>query len=108
MPPQSGQQMLDESIAICNQLADGLGKKNEAWENSVTEIVEKFGEVSGTFFFKTMPSIPATRNCMRSAAAALEVKKSADWDKFGPALDQLIKNAQNVIEQAGMKGTTLT
>ena len=53
--------MLDEAIATCEQIADGLGAQNQAWEDSVTEIVEKFGEVSDTFFFKTMPSIPVTR-----------------------------------------------
>ncbi len=100
--------MLDEAIATCEQIADGLGVQNQAWEDSVTEIVEKFGEVSDTFFFKTMPSIPVTRNCNRDAAAALELKSAQDWDSFGPALEQLIASAQNVIDKAGMRGTTLT
>ena len=100
--------MLDEAIATCRQIADGLGVQNPAWEDSVTEIVEKFGEVSDTFFFKTMPSIPVTRNCNRAASAVLELKSAQDWDSFGPALEQLIANAQNVIDKAGMRGTTLT
>lgn len=100
--------MLDEAIATCEQIADGLGAQNQAWEDSVTEIVEKFGEVSDTFFFKTMPSIPVTRNCNRAASAALELKSAQDWDSFGPALEQLIANAQDVIDKAGMRGTTLT
>ena len=100
--------MLDEAIATCRQIADGLGAQNQAWENSVIEIVEKFGEVSDTFFFKTMPSIPVTRNCNRDASAALELKSAGDWDSFGTALEQLIASAQNVIDKAGMRGTTLT
>jgi hypothetical protein len=100
--------MLDESIAVCNQVADGLGARNPAWETSVVEIVEKFSEVSGTFFFKTMPSIPATRNTLRDANALLETKKSGDWDAFGKQIEALITSAQNVIEKAGMRGTTLT
>ena len=106
--PLSGQQMLDQSIATCNQISDGLGAQNQAWETSVIEIVEKFGEVSGTFFFNTMPSIPPTRMAMRDADALLILKSQQDWDEFGPALNKLITSAQDVIEQAGMKGTTLT
>ena len=40
--PQSGQEMLDQSIATCQQIADGLGSQNAAWETSVVEIVENF------------------------------------------------------------------
>lgn len=100
--------MLDEAIATCRQIADGLGAQNQAWEDSVVEIVEKFDEVSDTFFFKTMPSVPVTRSCNRDAATALELKSAQDWDSFGPALEQLIASAQNVIDKAGMRGTTLT
>lgn len=106
--PQSGQELLEESITACKGIAEGLGTQNAAWEASVVEIVEKFDEVSGTFFFKTMPSVPAARGAVRDAAAALELRQSEDWDNFGPALEQLIASAQNVIEKAGMKGTTLT
>ena len=106
--PQSGQELLDESIASCKQIADGLGAQDEAWEASLVEIVEKFDEISGTFFFKTMPSVPATRGAVRDAAVALELRQSEDWDNFGPALESLIATAQNVIEKAGMKATTLT
>ena len=106
--PQSGQQMLDQSIETCQQIADGLGAQNQAWETSVVEIVDKFEEVSGTFFFNTMPSIPATRTAMRDADALLNLKSQENWDEFGPALTKLITSAQHVIEQAGMKGITLT
>ena len=106
--PQSGQELLDESIATCKQIAEGLGAQDEAWEASLAEIVEKFDEVSGTFFFKTMPSIPVTRGAAREATALLEMRNGQDWEGFDRALPQLIKSAQNVIEKAGMKGTTLT
>ena len=107
MPP-SGQEMLEQSISKCQQIADGLGAQNSDWETSVVEIVDKFDEVSGTFFFQTMPSIPPTRTAMRAADAALNHKNSGDWDSFEPALTDLISSAQDVIEAAGMKGTTLT
>jgi len=106
--PQSGQEMLDETISACKAIADGLGAQNQDWENSVAEIVEKFEEVSGTFFFKTMPSVPATRTAMRDAASALELKNASEWDAMGTAMETLIASSQNLIEKAGMKGTTLT
>ena len=106
--PQSGQEMLDQSIATCERIADGLGAQDTAWETSVVEIVEKFGEISDTFFFKTMPSIPPTRTAMRDADALLSLKEQGNWDDFGPQLTKLIASAQDVIEKAGMKGTTLT
>ena len=72
--PLSGQQMLDQSVTTCQQIADGLGAHNQAWETSVVEIVEKFGDISGTFFFNTMPSIPPTRTAMRDADALLDIE----------------------------------
>ena len=108
---QSGQQFLEETTAACREIAQGLGSANggsQVWEDSVTEIVEKFEKVSGTFFFKTMPSVPATRTCRRDAAALLDLRRSERWDEFGPALTQMIANAQKLIEKAGMKGVTLT
>ncbi len=106
--PQSGQELLDESIASCKQIADGLGAQDEAWEASLVEIVEKFDEISGTFFFQTMPTVPATRGTIREAAGALGLRQSEEWDNFGPVMESLIATAQNVIEKARMKGTTLT
>ena len=106
--PASGQELLDESIANCEKIVDGLGAQDQGWESSITEIIEKFGEISGTFFFKTMPSVPATRTVQRGSAACLEVRQSEDWDKFGPAIESLIANSQSLIEKAGMKGVTLT
>ncbi|HCE76035.1 MAG TPA: hypothetical protein DEP04_05345 [Dehalococcoidia bacterium] len=106
--PQSGQEMLDETISTCKSIADGLGTQNQDWENSVVEIVEKFEEVSETFFFKTMPSVPVTRTAMRDAALALELKNANDWDGMKAAVETLIASSQNLIEKAGMKGTTLT
>ena len=106
--PQSGQEMLEDSIATCKKIAEGLNSQNSDWEHSIVEIVEKFEEVSDTFFFKTMPSIPPTRTAMREAAALLELKNAGDWNSFGDAIATLIDSAQNVIEKAGMKGATLT
>jgi hypothetical protein len=108
---QSGQEMLEEAVATCRQIADGLASQagaSQAWEDSMTEIVEKFDEVSGTFFFKTMPSVPVTRGCLRDAAALLELRKEGDWAACGPATETLIASAQTLIEKAGMKGTVLT
>jgi len=106
--PQSGQEMLKEAIESCRQIADGLGPQNVAWETSVVEIIEKFEDISDTFFFKTMPSVPVTRTAMREAESLLALKNEGDWKAFGIALDTMISNAQDVIEKAGMKGTTLT
>tara|TARA_B100000686_G_scaffold14362_1_gene13685 strand:+ start:332 stop:655 length:324 start_codon:yes stop_codon:yes gene_type:complete len=106
--PQSGQEMLDETINTCKEIAEGLEIQNSDWQVSIVEIVEKFEEISETFFFKTMPSIPPTRTAMRESSSLLELKRSEDWDDFATCLVALISSAQNVIEKAGMKGTTLT
>lgn len=100
--------MLDETIAINQQIADGLAAQNQAWETSIVEILEKYDEISNTFFFKTMPSIPATRAALRDSQALLELKQGSDWDGFGSGIEKVIKSAQDLIEKAGMKGTTLT
>ena len=105
---QSGQEMLDESIQNCKEIADGLGQQSESWETSVVEIAEKFEELSDTFFFKTLPCVPVTRTAMRNSAELLELKQAGDWEAFSTTLSDLIESAQVVIEKAGMKGTTLT
>mgnify|MGYP001432255228 CR=1 FL=1 len=107
----SGQELLADTAAVCREVAAGLDtneQASQAWEASLTELVEKFEELNGTFFFKTMPSIPVTKVCQRDAKALLELGGERRWAEFGPALEQLIQSAQNVIEKAGMKGTTLT
>ncbi len=106
--PVSGQELLEQSIANCQQIADGLGTVNPAWETSVVEILEKFDEISDTFFFKTMPSVPAARAVVRESSSVLTMRQSEDWDSFGPAIEQLIASSQTLIEKAGMKGVTLT
>ena len=106
--PVSGQELLEESIANCQRIADGLGTVNPAWEASIVEILEKFDEISDTFFFKTMPSVPAARAVARESSGALSLRQSEDWESFGPAVEQLIASSQNLIEKAGMKGVTLT
>ena len=55
-----------------------------------------------------MPSVPVTRTAMREAASLLALKNEGDWEAFGAAMDTMITSAQDVIEKAGMKGTTLT
>lgn len=106
--PQSGQEMLEESIELCNKISDGLASQNEAWETSIVEIVAKFNDISNTFFFKTMPSIPATKTVLRDATSLLELKESENWDDFSDSIDTMISSSQTLIEKAGMKGTILT
>ena len=55
-----------------------------------------------------MPSVPVTRTAMREAASLLDLKNEGDWKGFEASLDSMISTAQDVIEKAGMKGTTLT
>ena len=45
---------------------------------------------------------------MRDAALALELKNASEWDGMSAAVETLIASSQNLIEKAGMKGTTLT
>ena len=107
----SGQELLEETTSICKEIAEGLGSQeqgSQAWEESVTEILGKFDELSGSFFFKTMPSIPAAKACRDGATALLQVRSEGNWAEFGPGLERFIGSAQDLIEKAGMKGTTLT
>ena len=106
--PVSGQELLEESITNCQQIAADLGTVNATWETSIVEILEKFDEISDTFFFKTMPSVPAARAVVRESESALALRQSEDWDSFGTAIETLISSSQNLIEKAGMKGVTLT
>lgn len=106
--PQSGQELLDESITNCKSIAEGLSTVNNTWETSIQEILAKFDEISDTFFFKTMPSVPVARAVVKDSSSALDLRGSEDWDAFGPAIEQLISSSQNLIEKAGMKGVTLT
>ncbi len=106
--PKSGQELLEETIDVSIKIVDTLGSQNQAWANSINEIIYKLGEVSGTFFFKTMPSFPATRSNLRDANEVLELKMKGDWASFEPALEKLIKSSQNILDKAGMKGTMLT
>jgi hypothetical protein len=106
--PQSGQEMLEESIELCNKISDGLATQNETWETSIVEIVTKFNDISNTFFFKTMPSVPATKKVLKEATDLLELKNSENWDSFSDAINSLISTPQTLIEKAGMKGTILT
>ena len=71
-------------------------------------ILDKFDEISGTFFFKTMPAVPTARAVVRDSESVLDLRKNEDWDAFKPAIEQLIASSQNLIEKAGMKGVTLT
>ena len=107
----SGHELLADAASICREVAAGLDANepnSQSWDASLAEIVEKFEELSGSFFFKTMPSVPVTRGCQRDAKAMSELSSQGKWDEFGPALEQLIQSSQNVIDKAGMKGTTLT
>ena len=106
--PASGQDLLEESIDNCQQIVAGLGTVNESWETSIVEILDKFDEISDTFFFKTMPSVPAARAVVRDSESALALRQSEEWDDFGTAITTLISSSQNLIEKAGMKGVTLT
>ena len=107
----SGQELLEETTTYCETIVAELteGKtSSEEWISSLTEIIEKFEKVSGTFFFKTIPSLPPTKACHSKTSALLGLLNSKQWDEFGPALSEMIKSAQTLIEKAGMKGTILT
>ena len=44
--PQAGQEMLDETINTCKEIAECLESQDSDWHVSIVEIVEKFEEVS--------------------------------------------------------------
>ena len=107
MPP-SGQELLDSCVSNCQEISTGLEQQNADWQKSIIEIIGKFEEISSTFFFKTMPSVPTTRKVVRDTESLLELKNSKNWTEFATSLENLIASYQDLIEKAGMKGVTLT
>jgi hypothetical protein len=107
MPP-SGQELIESCISRCQEISAGLEQQNSDWQKSIVEIIGKFDEISSTFFFKTMPSVPTTRKVLREAESLSDLKNSDNWSAFAPALQTFIASSQDLIEKAGMKGVTLT
>ena len=103
MPP-SGQELLDSGISNCQEISTGLEQQNADWQKSIIEIIGKFEEISSTFFFKTMPSVPTTRKVVRDTESLLELKNSKNWNEFATSLATLIASSHARNANAGMKG----
>ena len=69
------------------------------------EILDKFDEISDTFFFKTMPSVPAARAVVRDSESALALRQSEEWDEFGTAITTLIASSQNPHREGRDEGS---
>ena len=107
----SGLEILEQTIDICGGMRTTLSGADGAldgWDASLGEIAEKLRGLEVSFFFKTMPSVPASRACFREAEALKGLCDAADWAVFPDGLVALGKSADVLAEKAKMKGTTLT
>ncbi len=107
----SGLEILQETIQACDTMVDGLDSSEGAREErklAVAEIAETLKDLSPSFFFKTTPSVPATRACQRDVATLNDLFDETDWSGFPNALDKLQKAVKVLAEKASMRGTVLT
>ena len=107
----SGLEILQEAIETCKAVRGGLESVNEMspeWVPTLDDIVDTLSGLSPSFFFKTMPSVPASRACQRAAASLKETVDKADWSGFPVHLENLQGEIKTLAEKATMKGTTLT
>ena len=107
----SGLEILQETIGSCRAMAEALGSADGASAEgrpSIAGIGDRLTVLSSSFFFKTMPSVPATRACQRDAAALRELIGRGEWSGFPRALEKLEGSVQALAQKAGMKGTSLT
>ena len=107
----SGLEILQETIDICEGVRGTLNGADGAsggWDASLGEVAEKLSGLRGGFFFKTMPSVPASRACFREAEALKGLSDAANWGGFPDGLAAFEKSAQELAEKAKMKGSTLT
>jgi hypothetical protein len=98
-------------VEVCEAVAEGLDPLDygpEGWKESVTEIAGDLNRMAGSFYFKTMPSVPASRACHRDAEALKLLSDRGDWTDFPEGLAKLRESVMALAEKARMKGTTLT
>ena len=107
----SGLELLQQTIQTCDSVVEGVGSSDgapEKWKPAMADIAETLKGLTASFFFKTTPSVPATRTCQRDAAALKDLLDQGDWSGFAEALDRLRKSVKGLAEKASMKGTILT
>ncbi|MDP6401923.1 MAG: hypothetical protein QF467_00060 [SAR202 cluster bacterium] len=107
----SGLEILQEAIETCKAVRDGLESVNEVSPGlapTLDGIVNTLSGLSPSFFFKTMPSVPASRACQRAAVGLKETVDKADWTELPAGLEKLQVEIKILAEKATMKGTTLT
>jgi hypothetical protein len=110
--PSKGQENLQETITICQQVdaALALASAAEAAQAKTTlqEVLTALNEVSDKFFIKTMMSVPPTKACRTEAAAVASVLDTQSWGNLPGALDKLQKATKALVTKAKMDGTTIT
>lgn len=107
----SGLEILQETIEICKVVGDSLDSGDgvsKEWEPALVEIADRLSGLTPSFFFKTMPSVPASRACQREAAALKELCERRDWSDFPQGVEKLQKSVRALADKATMKGVTLT
>lgn len=107
----SGLEILQETIEACKAVGDGLGSQegvSEEWEPAVAQLVEALDGLTSSFFFKTMPSIPAARACQRDVAALKALVDQGDLSGFSRGLENVQKAVAILADKATMRGITLT
>lgn len=110
--PSKGQENLQETITICQQVDTALATAGAAEaaraKTTLQEVVTSLHEVSDKFFIKTMMSVPPTRVCKTEATAVAAVIDAQNWGSLPAAVDKLQKATKALVAKAKMDGTAIT
>ena len=107
----SGLEILHATVEVCEAVTEGLdalGEGSQECKASVAEIAGELNGMAGSFYFKTMPSVPASRTCHRKAEGLRLLVDRGDRAEFPRGLEELRESVTALAEKARMKGTTLT
>ena len=105
-------QIIDNSHRI-GELLEGLSLDDE--RKALSALEDQLADLKDKFFMNTVAAVPATKACLvgsEKVLSALEDHSSDPEDSLPAAvkqaLDELSEAAEELIDKAEMRGTTLT
>lgn len=101
----SGAENLSAIIAATRKLASGLDAAHKPRVEALLPTLEK---LQGKFFFKTLPSVPATNALLKSLADCQALVDKGQSKELPGALERLEKGVADLEYKATMPGTQLT
>jgi hypothetical protein len=114
-----GQENVDKIIEICREMISALDKLSpdgkvdvEKASEQINNITVGLEDISGKFFLKSNPSVPPTTDCLKRAAALLDMLQTyehgQDSTNIRTGLDNFIKAFESLAEKASMRSTVIT